>query len=352
MMRGLRESLLAALVALLLAPAALAQTLPAGSAIVISGAGTRGGGTVTSISNSDGTLALSPNPIIGTGTIGLALSHANTWTGQQTFVAPVLGAATGTSLALGGCTIGTDALCASGTTSLGNVNVTSSTVPANGVYLRSSNTLGLSTAGVAKWAVSTGGNFFNAAQSTGATLETAIPSSTVPSLVPRGTDSTTGIGSNASGVGNLIGGGVNILSWSSTGPVIATLPTDATHTDATLCRDTTSGAVYSGTGTLGICLGTSSARYKTNIADLPSGLDQIMALRPRTFNYASADYGDPSKLQYGFIAEEAQSALPDLVGLDDSGQPNTFDYLGVVPVLVKALQQQQAEIAALQGAAP
>ena len=56
------------------------------------------GGGVTSVSNSDGTLTISPTT--GAVVASLALGHANTWTGQQTFVAPVLGAATGTSLGL------------------------------------------------------------------------------------------------------------------------------------------------------------------------------------------------------------------------------------------------------------
>ena len=48
-----------------------------------------GSGAVSSVSNSDGTLTISPTTgaVVGS----LALGHANTWTGQQTFVAPVLG---------------------------------------------------------------------------------------------------------------------------------------------------------------------------------------------------------------------------------------------------------------------
>lgn len=39
-----------------------------------------------------------------------------------------------------------------------------------------------------------------------------------------------------------------------------------------------------------------------------------------------------------------QPVLPKLVGIDVQGKANTADYLGLVPVLVKAVQQQQAEI--------
>src|ERR1700730_10303687 len=63
----------------------------------ISGTGTdcgSSGGTVASISNSDGTLTISPT----TGIIvaSLALGHANTWTGVQTLASPVF---TGTPIA-------------------------------------------------------------------------------------------------------------------------------------------------------------------------------------------------------------------------------------------------------------
>lgn len=58
-------------------------------------------------------------------------STAHTWAGQQTFVTPVLGAATGTSLALGGCTIGAGTLCISGTSALtGATSITSSSATA------------------------------------------------------------------------------------------------------------------------------------------------------------------------------------------------------------------------------
>lgn len=55
-----------------------------------------GSGTVTSVTaaSSGGTITLSgTNPVTTSGTINfeLALGHANTWSGQQTFVAPILG---------------------------------------------------------------------------------------------------------------------------------------------------------------------------------------------------------------------------------------------------------------------
>ena len=65
-------------------------TCPSGQ-VLYNNSGIVGCQTITSssVSNSDGTLTISPT----TGAIvaSLALGHANTWAGQQTFVAPVLG---------------------------------------------------------------------------------------------------------------------------------------------------------------------------------------------------------------------------------------------------------------------
>jgi Chaperone of endosialidase len=142
------------------------------------------------------------------------------------------------------------------------------------------------------------------------------------------------------------GSGLNTFAGASTfsAALINTgITSDATHTDATICEDTTTHQFYSGSGTLGICLGTSSARYKHDVADLDAGLPEIMALKTKSF-YMNEGHGAPQKKMYGFMAEDALSILPALIGIGPDYIPNTFDYLGVVPVLVHAVQQQQAEI--------
>ena len=138
-------------------------------------------------------------------------------------------------------------------------------------------------------------------------------------------------------------------SFVATTGILNAIASDATHTDATVCADSSSGQLYKGSGTLGICLGTSSARYKHDIASLQAGLSEIMKLDPVSFRY-NTGYGDPGKEMYGFTAEEMARVLPKLVGDDATGKPNTADYVGLIPVMVKALQEQQKEIAALKRA--
>jgi hypothetical protein len=122
------------------------------------------------------------------------------------------------------------------------------------------------------------------------------------------------------------------------------ITTDATHTDATVCEDTTSHALYFGSGTAGICLGTSSARYKRDIVTLPIGLAQLSRLKPVSFYYKKGHGDNGAKEQWGFIAEDMVKTMPKLVDLDKDGKPNSVDLVGLIPVLVHSVQEQQKEI--------
>jgi hypothetical protein len=154
--------------------------------------------------------------------------------------------------------------------------------------------------------------------------------------------STSELGDGTTSGAVTIGGTSNTTNLSSAAIKMANLPTDATHTDRTVCEDTATFQLYFGSGTLGICLGTSSARYKHDIAPLDAGLAQIAALKPVKYKL-NADHGDPNKLLYGFTAEQGSKVLPALSDKDAEGKPNTFDYVGVVPVLVKAVQELKAD---------
>jgi len=101
-------------------------------------------------------------------------------------------------------------------------------------------------------------------------------------------------------------------------------------------------AVYvNSDGVLGTA--TSSAAFKTAIADLGSISNVLYDLRPVTFAYKPEI--DPTGLtQYGLIAEEVAAVAPDLVAYDDAGDPYTVRYNQLVPLLVNELQEKDAEI--------
>jgi hypothetical protein len=98
----------------------------------------------------------------------------------------------------------------------------------------------------------------------------------------------------------------------------------------------------------------SDRRLKENIADLPSQLANIMALRPVEFDYIESEGGGH---QIGFIAQEVQEIYPDLVGEREDGMLTLTDLNKNDARLIKALQEQQqmieelkAKVAALEAA--
>lgn len=95
----------------------------------------------------------------------------------------------------------------------------------------------------------------------------------------------------------------------------------------------------------------SSARYKHDIQPLAIDATQaVLALVPSSFVY-----NGKTTEQYGFIAEQVASTSPILAGYDSEGKPSTIDDIGIVSVVVKALQNvihhqddQDARITALE----
>lgn len=95
---------------------------------------------------------------------------------------------------------------------------------------------------------------------------------------------------------------------------------------------------------------TSDARYKTHITPLPNALDTIRNLRGVSFEWDRARFADmnfASGRQIGFVAQEVEKVLPELVTTDARGYKSVA-YANVVPVLVEATKAQQAQIEAQQ----
>jgi hypothetical protein len=159
---------------------------------------------------------------------------------------------------------------------------------------------------------------------------------------PTANVATFGTAHNGSGVArdvSLVYDGTERIRLVTGGVNLPSLPSDATHTDNTVCADTSTGLLYKGSGAVGICLGTSSARFKHDIAPLRPGLAQIMALQPVSYRYNKGYGDDGARELYGFTAEQVAEVLPKLVGRDAEGRPNSVDWAGMVPVLVRAIQE-------------
>jgi hypothetical protein len=83
----------------------------------------------------------------------------------------------------------------------------------------------------------------------------------------------------------------------------------------------------------------SDRRLKENIVDLPSQLDNIMALRPVEFDYVESMGGGH---QVGFIAQEIKEIYPDLVGEHTDGMLTLTDLNKNDARLIKAIQELKA----------
>ncbi len=89
----------------------------------------------------------------------------------------------------------------------------------------------------------------------------------------------------------------------------------------------------------------SDRRYKTGIRTVESALDKVLAMRGTSYDFAAeqipADY--KAGKQVGFIAQEMQAVMPELVKEDSEGMMSV-NYIGVIPVLVEALKEQHEVI--------
>jgi hypothetical protein len=91
---------------------------------------------------------------------------------------------------------------------------------------------------------------------------------------------------------------------------------------------------------------TSDARFKTDIAPCEKALETILNLRGVRFAWNRArwkDRGFASGPQIGFLAQEVERVVPELVSTDAQGYKSVA-YVNVVPLLVEAMKQQQGQI--------
>jgi hypothetical protein len=108
---------------------------------------------------------------------------------------------------------------------------------------------------------------------------------------------------------------------------------------------TYAGKVYAVTTTI---QGISDQRLKENIEDIDVGLEQILALRPRKFDWKEGK-GKDIKGDRGWIAQEFEQVFPEMVDtwLDEppeGEEPYKSVGADLIPVLVKAIQELKAQL--------
>ena len=91
--------------------------------------------------------------------------------------------------------------------------------------------------------------------------------------------------------------------------------------------------------------GTSDARLKRDVADLPHGLNVLSRLRPVEYRWRS---GDDDRKHWGLVAQDLQASLPPDVGIVQEREHLSVAYDDLTSLLIKAVQEQQAVLDRLQ----
>jgi hypothetical protein len=89
----------------------------------------------------------------------------------------------------------------------------------------------------------------------------------------------------------------------------------------------------------------SDIRLKDEIRPIQTALDKVLSLRGVTYTWKGKR--NDGKRHMGVIAQEVEEVMPELVHTKDLGggeRMKTVDYQGMVPALIEAIKQQQAQI--------
>jgi len=90
----------------------------------------------------------------------------------------------------------------------------------------------------------------------------------------------------------------------------------------------------------------SDIRLKENIQDISYGLDTVLSLKPRKFDWKDAP--EEEKASIGFIAQEVESIIPEIISESRTDGKGTsikgMNYGALTAALVKAIQEQQTII--------
>jgi hypothetical protein len=138
--------------------------------------------------------------------------------------------------------------------------------------------------------------------------------------------------SNRIGTGctnSVIIGGTNITAITSNMVYVPDLVIDGLTTTDPIATDA-SGKIVAGV---------SDARLKQNIVKLENSLDKIKNLRGVSFEYTT-ESNMGGGIRYGFIAQEVQSIIPDIVrNRAKSDDMLSLNYNEIVPLLVEAVKE-------------
>jgi len=100
----------------------------------------------------------------------------------------------------------------------------------------------------------------------------------------------------------------------------------------------------------GLGLFKSDETTKDAITPIDTALEKLRELKPVTFYYKS-EYGDPTRMHHGFVAQEFKKVLPDATYQDDKTGKLCIDPADVIGLLVRGNQELQARVSRLEAKA-
>jgi len=103
----------------------------------------------------------------------------------------------------------------------------------------------------------------------------------------------------------------------------------------------------------------SDLKLKRNIVSIAGATETINQLNPVTYEFRSDEFPDlklSEGQRWGLIAQEVEAILPDLISENGSAihrngedmSIKSLNYIDLIPVMIKAIQEQDAEIQALK----
>ena len=195
---------------------------------------------------------------------------------------------------------------------------------------------------------------FTGALSGNATTATNVAYSGLTGTAPTWNQNTTGtaaglsatlaVTSGGTGVTTSTGTGSNVLSGSPTftgtvsGITAAMVGAQVAGNYALL-----SGATFTGDVVAPNFNSNSDRNLKDNIIKIETASEIISHLEGVSFTWK-----DTGVKTFGFIAQEVEEIIPELIGKNDELGTLTVNYQGIIPFLVEALKEQAARIAALE----
>mgnify|MGYP001613961525 CR=1 FL=1 len=148
-----------------------------------------------------------------------------------------------------------------------------------------------------------------------------------------------GTSTSGTGVYANSGSGNGLSAASSTNIALDAYRNQATSTTATFRNTSATCTVIPG-GTGFSCA--SDLSLKKNILTIDNSLEKLMDLRGVYFNWKTDK--DSVYRNVGFIAQEVEQVVPELVFVDPDTGIRSMNYGNVTPLLVNAVQEQQLQI--------